>query len=208
MALSLLIRAGRPARTLAHRALDRILANVDADGVVATYFDPTGERAGIVDPVVCVNALFLARQLGRSEEARPTEAFVRRALAEERYRDGTRYYQTAESFLYFLGRLVSAFPLAYADLRGSLRSALARRMATSAHPIDLAQRAIVARWLGARNTAEQALLQVQQQPDGAWPADSLFRYGRSRQLFGSAALSTAFAVGALGGEPAPGRAWH
>lgn len=196
LAASLLLRAGDPP-ALAHAALDRIAANVDAGGVVATYFDSTGERAGIVDEVVGVNALVLAYQLGRAAELRATEAHVTRFVLDERHLTGTRYYPSADTFAFFLGRLVTAFPEACPALHAPLRRMIAARAGTSHHPLDLAQRVIVGRALGAPVARDEEQLHHLQRPDGSWPADGLFRYGRRAIYFGSPALSTAFAVRAL-----------
>lgn len=200
IAASLLLRAGG-AEGPARRALDLILANVGEGGVIATYFDASGERAGILDPVVCANALYLAHQLGRGAEAAPTAAYLRRFLVEEGYLEGTRYYPAPETFLYFLGRLVFAFPGPCAALREPLRRAVEALPRTTRHPIDLAQRILLRRACGLPTGAEAALLRHLQGDDGAWPADSLFRYGRRSIYFGSAALSTAFAAAALAAEP-------
>ena len=121
----------------------------DAGGVVATYFDSTGERAGIVDEVVGVNALVLAYQLGRAAELRATEAHVTRFVLDERHLTGTRYYPSADTFAFFLGRLVTAFPEACPALHAPLCRMIAARTGTSHHPLDLAQRVIVGRALGA-----------------------------------------------------------
>jgi len=41
------------------------------------------------------------------------------------------------------------------------------------------------------------LLAKQQDETGAWPADSLFQYGRTKVHFGSSGLSTSMAIAAL-----------
>ncbi len=197
IACSVLLRAGRPVAALAHRALDRIVANVNPDGVVATYFVREGDRANVLDPVVCINALYLAQQLGRAHELRASEAYVLDALRHGRYLDGTRYYPSPDTFLHFLGRLVCDFPRAYGPLRPALARAILRRRGVTAHPIDVAQRVVLARRLGFANPVDEARLHALRRSDGAWPADSLFRYGRTGVLFGSASLATAFGLRAL-----------
>lgn len=197
LAHSLLLRAGRPTRARAHAALDRIVAHVDERGVIATYFERTGARAGIVDPAVCANALYLAAQLGRADETRATARFVEAVLAGDTWLRGTRYYPSPETFLHFVGRLALAFPDVHGGLCTALRRALARRMGATAAPIDLAQRVHLARRLGVAHGPDEALLRSLRRGDGAWPTDALFRYGRSGVLFGSSSLSTAFAASAL-----------
>lgn len=197
--LSVLLRGEPLLVETAHTALDRILANADRKGVVETYFDPTGERSGLVDPVVCANVLFLGHQLGRQDELLATEDHVVEVLIDGRYLAGTRYYPAPETFLYFLTRVVRAYPHSRLAqrVRPALRQAIITRVGTSATPIDLAQRVLICSWLGLRNTGEATMLAKLQDDHGAWPADSLFQYGRSKVHFGSSGLSTSMAIAAL-----------
>lgn len=197
LGLSVLLRNGARIRDRAHRALDRILANTNEYGIVQTYFDPTGERDGIVDPVVCANVLFLAFQLERADEAQPTLDFVRDVLMGERYLQGTRYYHSPDSFLYFLGRVVHHFPEARESLFEPLREAVRRRQGTSAYPIDLAQRVLLSAWLGIDDGGELDHLIDAQGSNRTWAPDALFRYGRKKVFFGSRPLSSAFALAAV-----------
>ncbi|MEM9457001.1 MAG: hypothetical protein AAGF11_22680 [Myxococcota bacterium] len=197
LGLSVLLRNGARVRDRAHRALDRILANTNEQGVVQTYFDPTGERDGIVDPVVCANVLFLAFQLDRAHEAQPTLDFVRDVLVSERYLEGTRYYHSPDSFLYFLGRVVHHFPEARETLQGPLREAVRRRQGSTDYPIDLAQRVLLSTWLGIDDGGELDRLIDAQGSNGTWAPDALFRYGRKKVFFGSRPLSSAFALAAV-----------
>lgn len=197
--LSVLLRAEPSLAETGHRALDRILANADRNGVVETYFDPTGERSGLVDSVVCANVLFLAHQLERQDELLATEDYVVEVLVDGRYLAGTRYYPAPETFLYFLTRVVRAYPRSRLAqrVRLPLRQAIISRVGTSTTPIDLAQRVLICAWLGLRNTGEATMLAKLQDQRGAWPADSLFQYGRSKVHFGSSGLSTSMAIAAL-----------
>ena len=180
----------------AHRALDRILANLDASGVVATYFDPTLERAGIVDPVVCANVLYFAYQLGRGGEARTTLEFVHRVLVEGLYLEGTRYYHSPDSFLYFLGRMVRRAPETHDLLLAPLKHAIRARLGSTSHTIDVAQRTLLCTWFGLDHLGEARRLLDCREPDGGWATDALFRYGRTQVYFGSRAMATAFAIAA------------
>lgn len=193
VAYLVMLDTGRCVEADAHRALDRIAANVDARGVVATYFEPDGERAGIVDAVVCINAIRLADRLGRLGDVHASWDHVREVLATGAYLAGTRYYPSPDAFLDGLARLVD-LPAAP---RSELRSAIVARLGASEHPLDLAQRVTSARRVGVDATADRERLAAQARPDGTWPADGWFCYGRSRHWFGSAALTTAFALGAL-----------
>lgn len=197
--LSVMLEGGGSFREVANAALDRIRANANAKGVVETYFDPTGERSGLVDPVVCANVLYLAHLLGREDEFLATEDHVVEVMLDGSYLQGTRYYPSPDTLLYFLGRVVGRFSGSRLAerVRKSLRQALAARIGTTQGPIDLAQRVLVCSWLGMRNTHEAMRLASMQGPGGAWPADSLFQYGRTKLHFGSSDLTTTFALAAL-----------
>lgn len=199
--LSVLLRGGASGpriRKTAHKALDKILNNVTEAGVVETYFDPTGERAGIVDAVVCCNVLFLAHQLNRGPEARATLEYVHRVLVEESFLDGTRYYHSPDTFLYFLGRLVHCFPADTEELlREPLEAAIRKRLGLSAHTVDVAQRALLCAWFGIDDGGESQRLLEAREGDGCWANDALFRYGRKKVYFGSRVMATAFAATAV-----------
>lgn len=197
--LSVMLRTEPLLAETAHVALDRILANSDSKGVVETYFDPTGERSGLVDPVVCANVLFLAHQLDRQDELLASEDYVVETLVDGSFLAGTRYYPSPETFLYFVTRVVRAFPNSRLSqrIRTSLRQAVIARVGTSTTPIDMAQRVLVCAWLGLSNKGEATMLAKLQDEFGAWPADSLFQYGRTKVHFGSSGLSTSMAIAAL-----------
>lgn len=197
LGLSVLLRNGARVRDRANRALDRILANCDHRGVVETYFDPTGERNGIVDPVVCANVLSLAFRLGRADEVEATLQFVREVLVDGAYLDGTRYYHSPDSLLYFVGRVVHQYPEASACLVEPLREAVRRRQGTTEHTIDLAQRVLLSTWLDIDDGGELERLIDLQGDTGTWPTDSLFRYGRKKIFFGSRTMASAFAMAAI-----------
>ena len=60
--------------------------------------------------MVCVNVLTLFHTHGRAQDLLPTQAWVLNVLKHRAYVDGTRYYASPESFLYFLSRLLSVTP--------------------------------------------------------------------------------------------------
>lgn len=198
LGLSVLLRGGCLVIEQANKALHHIIQNSNADGVVETYFDPTGERAGIVDPVVCANVLYLATMLGRGHQLRPTREYLRQVLVAGSFNEGTRYYHSPDTFLYFTARLVRQFPSLHAQLLRPLIDAVRERQGETEFPLDIAQRVIVSQWLQIDDGGESRKLIELQQDDGCWPADSLFRYGRKRIFFGSRSFTTAFALRALG----------
>ncbi|MCJ1252112.1 hypothetical protein MMC30_009350 [Trapelia coarctata] len=68
-----------------------------------TYFTHTRPR---LDSVVCVNVLHLFYKHGRSQQLGPTLAWVHAVLLHRAYTDGTLYYPSPNTFLYFLSRLL------------------------------------------------------------------------------------------------------
>jgi hypothetical protein len=197
LGLSVLLRGGALVTDQANLALDRIIANSNAAGVIETYFDPSGERSGIVDPVVCANVLFLAHMLGRGDELAPTLDYLHRVLVAGDYSAGTRYYHSPDTFLYFTARLVRRFPALHKRLLEPLVRAVRERQGATEFPLDVAQRVIISRWLRIDDGGESEKLVDLQEDDGCWPADSLFRYGRKKIFFGSRLVTTAFALRAL-----------
>lgn len=199
--LSVLLRggvSGERIRKKAHRALDKILNNRSDSGVVETYFDPTGERAGIVDAVVCCNVLFLAHQLNRGPEARATIEHVRRVLVEESFLEGTRYYHSPDTFLFFLGRLVHCFPAETEEMfLEPLKAAIKKRLGISSNTIDMAQRVLLCAWFGIDDEGEGQRLLEAREGNGLWANDALFRYGRKKVYFGSQVMATAFVMAAV-----------
>ena len=200
--LSVLLRggvSGERIRKKAHRALDKILNNRSQSGVIETYFDPTGERAGIVDAVVCCNVLFLAHQLNRAPEARATIEHVRRVLIEETFLEGTRYYHSPDTFLFFLGRVVHCFPGETEELfLEPLKAAIKKRLGIPGNTIDMAQRVLLCAWFGIDDEGEAERLLEAREGNGLWANDALFRYGRKKVYFGSQVMATAFAMAAVG----------
>lgn len=189
VAYLLLLRTGQVDEQQAHRAFDLIAQTTNADGIVATYFDPTGERANIIDAVVCANVVRLALRLGRLGEVWRTALYLRRLVRATEYLDGSRYYPSPDCLLY---------ALSLGEPYEELRIAVTNRIGATDHVIDLAQRVIAARRLGVDNEIDRERLIARRQPDGSWPAEGWFCYGRSKHWFGSSALSTAFALAALG----------
>ena len=202
--LSLLHQTDRAGRNLVNRAVDRMMQNTDEAGVIKVYFPPCGHRQ-YVDPVVCLNALYLFALVGREAEARATLDFVRRWALSGEYIEGTRYYPSPDVFLYFLFRFVDRFPSAAESLAGPLRRGLRERFDTSRSPLDLAIRVMLARKMGIANDGDHRRLTDSQARDGAWAAGPFFRFGKRRGFFGSRELTTAFAIKALAvrTEPAP-----
>ncbi|MEO8550738.1 MAG: hypothetical protein ABI678_12220 [Kofleriaceae bacterium] len=186
--LLLLLDTGHLSERDAHRALELIAQTTTSQGVVATYFERSGDRANIVDAVVRANVVRLARRLGRLDEVAATRRYLHALVASDGHLDGSRYYPSPDSLLY---------TLALGDRFEALRPAVRARIGATDHVLDLAQRCLAADRLGIANTRDREALRARRLSDGTWPAEGWFCYGRSRAWFGSRALSTAFALAAL-----------
>jgi hypothetical protein len=191
---SVLLESGSISEHKANQVLDTILSYQDQDGLVQVWL--SRDRTNQKDPVVGANAVYLAHSLGRGSEVTPTEKWLLHHLDSGDYLNGSRYYPSPDSFLYFINRL-TRFPGLAEEMRNKLSTALQERIGTTEYPLDLAMRISVADSLGIPDKLEkQRLLRLQNQ-DGSWPADALFHYGSKQGYFGSKAITTAFSLKAL-----------
>jgi hypothetical protein len=191
---SVLLEFGRSVQDDANRILDTILAHRNENELVQVWL--SRERQNRIDLVVSANALYLAHLLGRGSEMQQTEQWLMETLHTGAYQTGTRYYQSPDSFLHFMGRLTK-FPELSDKMKTKLAEQLQQRIKKTEYPLDLAMRTALADSLGIDNDFEkQKLLRLQEQ-GGSWPADALFRYGGKQGCFGSKALTTAFSIKGL-----------
>jgi len=136
---------------------------------------------------------------------------------------GTRYYPYMETFLCFLSELFLAFPkqttaainhhLFKAKIVSSLQTFYDLKGSQPINPVRLAQIIIAAdNYNTSTSIADRIPLELIQKakalllklvkPDGSWPAAPFYTLGTNRKLyFGSAAISTIFAIRALDGPP-------
>lgn len=131
--------------------------------------------------------------------------------------NGTRYYPYMETFLCFLSELFLAFPqettaaINHQLFKTKIVDALKSPLPTN--PVRLAQIIIAADNYNASTTIgdriplaviqnAKALLLKSIKPDGSWPVAPFYTLGTDRKIyFGSAAISTIFAIRALDGPP-------
>lgn len=200
LALSVLVKLGIVPLDVAHSAASAVLQNVDDAGIIHVYLPPRGEREGRyrIDPGPCANALYLAYLLGREDEARPTEAYLIRALRPEAIASTNvfYYYLTPDVLLYWVSRLLEfeRFRENYARV---VEDALRMRTGSTDVPLEIAYRVITANRLGIDAAPEKEALRRAQNPDGSWPVHPMYKLGRSDVYVGSEALVTAFALKAL-----------
>ncbi|KAI0344002.1 HAD-like protein [Trametopsis cervina] len=168
----------------------------DDDNIIETYFDRERRRT---DPVVCVNVLSLFYSQRRGSELSATQAWVVDVLRYRAYLDGTRYYVTPESFLYFLSRLLETAN--DENLRQScgplLKERLQERIGAPGDAPALAMRIIACATSGIRDEVDMRRLAAMQREDGSWEPGMIYQYGKSGVGIGNQGLSTALALDAI-----------
>ncbi|KAK0201388.1 HAD-like domain-containing protein [Desarmillaria ectypa] len=176
--------------------MDEMLNYINEDGIVQTYFDHDRPR---VDPVVCVNVLHLFYSYGRGGEMSETLQWVYEVLLHRAYVQGSRYYQTAECFLFFLYRFISSCddPVVHSRLYPLLKERVTERIGAAGDGLALAMRLIVCHFTGVRNDIDLQSLRASQWEDGGWDAGLIYKYGSSGLSIGNRGLTTAMAIHAI-----------
>jgi hypothetical protein len=162
-----------------------------------TYFDPERLRT---DPVVALNILSLFYSRGRGHELAHTLDWVLGVLEHRAYLDGTRYYETAECFLFFTARLLRSArndAALHERLGPLLRARVLERAGCSGDALALAMRVIAGAEVGLRMERDLAALLPLQWEDGGWEAGWVYKYGTSGVKIGNRGLTTALALNAI-----------
>ncbi|KAI0345466.1 HAD-like protein [Trametopsis cervina] len=183
-------------RAVVNAVMDEMLRFRDEDGIIQTYFDHKRRR---IDPVVCVNVLTLFHAEGRGMELASTQAWVLDVLKHRAYSDGTRYYGSAESFLYFLSRLLTITDDAevHEAFQPLLTERLQELMGSPGDALALAMRIIACASVGIRNEVDMRKLLPMQHEDGSWGPGNIYKYGSSGVGIGNYGLATALALKAI-----------
>ncbi|KAF9028280.1 HAD-like protein [Hymenopellis radicata] len=188
-------------KSLVSGVLDEILEYVDSYD--PRFFNeklPSHEKIPRFDPVVCVNVLSLFYSQGRGGDLADTLQWVVFGVLENRaYLDGTRYYATAECFLFFLTRLLHKTGDAdlHSRLRPLLKERVAERVGVQGDALALAMRVLACDYLGVRNEVDFRALLDLQCDDGGWEIGWMYRNPSSGIKTGNRGLSTALAIQAI-----------
>jgi hypothetical protein len=156
-----------------------------------------------VDPIVCVNVLSMFAKYGREHDLPATVAWVRDVLYHRAYLGGTRYYGSAEAFLFFFTRFVRNLRpgTLKQDLHALLSERVRERLNTPVDALALSMRIQACHALGFDAPADIATLITMQDEDGGWPAAVIYKYGAGGLGITNRGVSTAFAVKAITGSP-------
>lgn len=147
-----------------------------------------------------LNVLTLFYSRGRGHELASTLDWVLGVLAHRAYLDGTRYYETAECFLFFAARLLCAAradAVLQARLAPLLRERVLERAGCTADALALAMRVLAGAAVGLRMERDLAALLPLQHEDGGWEPSWVYKYGSSDLKLGNRGLTTAFALNAI-----------
>lgn len=148
---------------------------------------------------MCVNALSLFYAYGRGEQLRSTLTWVHEVLLNRAYLDGTRYYETAECFLYFMSRLLatSGDPDLHSLLKPLLKERVQERIGADGDSLALAMRILACDFVGIRDEVDLRTLLTLQCEDGGWEVGWMYKYGSSGISIGNRGLATALAIKAV-----------
>ena len=102
-------------------------------------------------------------------------------VRESRLLNGTRYYSSPESFLFFLARTTEnlRIPSLRSQLLPILKTKIKERIGEAGDPRALAMRALACKILNIPNPRDMDRLRSLQCSDGGWPAGAVYRYGVS-----------------------------
>jgi hypothetical protein len=149
--------------------------------------------------------LSLFARYGREEELVKTISWVRDILYHRAYLSGTRYYASPEAFLFFFARFTGYLRPGprKQELRALLYERVQERTKAPVDSLALSMRILVCLSLGIECTADVSTLIGMQSEDGGWPPCVIYKYGAGGLGITNRGVSTAFAVKAITGRPAP-----
>ncbi|TFY79237.1 hypothetical protein EWM64_g4776 [Hericium alpestre] len=180
--------------TTRDHVMDEILKLRNSDGIIQVYFDASRPR---IDPVVCVNVLTLFHAYGRGDQLKDTFNWVEDVLVHRAYLNGTRYYEPAEAFLFFLSRLLSVSSVARMRLRKAYAQRCRERIGMKGDALALAMRIICCTLEGIDASLDLLTLREMQQVDGGWADGWFYKYGSTGILIANRGLTTALAIRAI-----------
>lgn len=134
---------------------------------------------------------------------RRTFEWVCAVLKNRAYSNGTRYYTTAECFLFFLSRFLSACsdPEVQQRLRGLLQERLKERIGAPGDSLALAMRIIACRAVDLDDPLDMQTLLTLQCSDGGWEIGWVYKLVAAGTAIGNRGLCTALALDAIAPHP-------
>ncbi|KAH9833010.1 Haloacid dehalogenase-like hydrolase-domain-containing protein [Rhodofomes roseus] len=178
------------------KVMDEMLHWTDDRGLLFMYHDKTRRR---IDPYVNINILVLFFRHRRGRELARALDWVIEVLDQRGYMNGSRYYTSPDTYLYFMSRLLACpFDESLQDRAMPIFvDRVKERVGVPGEPIDLAMRVIVCCRLGINDEVDLKKLIAAQLCDGGWSEGWLYKYGISGVKIGNRGLTTALAVHAI-----------
>jgi hypothetical protein len=120
-------------------------------------------------------------------------------LEHRAYLKGTRYYETAECFLFFASRLLrtAADASLHARLAPLLRERIVERAGAPGDALALSMRVLAGAVVGVRMERDLAALLPMQCEDGGWDLSWVYKQGSSDIKIGNRGLTTVLALNAI-----------
>ncbi|KAI0744041.1 HAD-like protein [Daedaleopsis nitida] len=186
----------RPNPQLVSSILDEMLQYVDADGIMQTYFDPSRPR---MDPFVCVNVLSLFYEHDRGHQLPRTLDWVYDVLLHRAYHGGSRYYTSADCFLFFMSRLLQRAedPAVQARFLPLFIERVKEQVGAAGNSMELAFRVLAAASVGIECPRDLEKLIAAQCDDGGWDLCWFYMFGSTGVRAGNRGLTTALAIKAM-----------
>ncbi|KAH0830350.1 HAD-like protein [Lanmaoa asiatica] len=132
-------------------------------------------------------------------ELRETFNWVYEVLKNRAYTNGTLYYYGADTFLYFLSRLLSVSVYARQRIGQLFAKRVVEHFGAEGDALALAMRIHAATVVDLCDSRDHERLARMQEADGSWPTGWMYKYGTrvGGILFGNKGLTTACAVSAM-----------
>jgi hypothetical protein len=154
-----------------------------------------------MDPTVCINVVRCFYHHGRGADPglEQTKDWLCAVLFDRGYSDGTRYYHSPDTFLFFFARLLAENPDSdiYCRTSEAFHARLVEQIHADADTLGLAMRVLALHSFGVRHESHLTTLLRRQTHDGGWEIGWLCRYGKTGMKLGNVYLTTALAMNAL-----------
>ncbi|OCH90079.1 HAD-like protein [Obba rivulosa] len=174
----------------ASSVMNKMLEYRDTDGILQTYFD---EKLQKLDPLTNVNVLNLFYTYGRGDELQESLGWIRSTLLYRAYIGESRFYPSADYFLYFVYRLTSC-TVELALLKTLLAERVAERVGAEGDAVDLGLRLFMCAGLDVENKVDLQKLLDMQHEDGGWDGGYVYKFSTPGIRVSNRGLATAAAI--------------
>lgn len=147
--------------------MDKMLRYRDSQGILQTYLVDSRTR---VCATAALNALTMFNIFGRGHQVQETEDWIYRILKIRAYRDGTRYYPTADFFLYFCSQVLVHAPHFRSSFETVPRECVLERTEAPGDALSLACRIIALMRRGIQCRVDFERMLTIQEGDGSFGA--------------------------------------